>query len=117
MPEFPLPPCGRSNNQVAAQQYKEVVKMLARCDRAVKLAGPVAVEVTIYRPRRFGPPVAYLPELIAAMQGVFFDRSDQLVELRACLAYDRHRPRVEVAVRAAADQTEVLPGAHAQTSY
>jgi len=113
--EFPLPPSGRSKAD-AVKQYKEVVRMLARCDRSVKLAGPVAIECVIYRDKRYGPPVAYLPELIAAMQGVFFDRSDQLVELRACLAYDRHRPRVEVAVRAASaatDQTEVLPGAHA----
>ena len=99
MHEFPLPPSSRSNNQVAAQQYKEVVAMLAKCDRVEKLGGPIAIECVIYRDKRFGPPVAYLPELIAALQGIFFDRSDQLVELSACLAYDRHRPRVEVAVR------------------
>lgn len=98
MHEFPLPPSGRCT-QVAAQQYKEVVKMLAKCDRVEKLAGPIAVEVVIYRPQRYGPPAAYLLELLEAMKGVFFDRSDQLVELSACLTYDRHSPRVEVAVR------------------
>ena len=98
MREFPLPP-GRNSNPVDVQQYREVVRMLAKCDGVVKLGGPVAIECVIYRDKRFGPPVAYLPELLAALQGIFFDRSDQLVELSACLAYDRHRPRVEVAVR------------------
>lgn len=81
------------------KQYREVVQMLAKCDRAEKLAGPIAIEVMIYRPNRYGPPVAYLVELIEAMKGIFYERSDQLVELSACLACDRHRPRVEVAVR------------------
>lgn len=102
MHEFPLPPSGRAHrapDAAAVKQYREVVKMLAKCDRVEKLGGPIAIECVIYRDKRFGPPVAYLPELLAALQGIFFDRSDQLVELSACLAYDRHRPRVEVAVR------------------
>ena len=94
MIELPLPPT--TSHQ--AGQYREVVKMLATCDRTPVQRGPVAVTVRIYRDRRSGSLPAWLPALLAGCQGVFFEHYGQIRELHAYLADDRERPRVEVEI-------------------
>lgn len=94
MIELPFPPTASHQ----AGQYREVVKMLATCDRVTVQRGPVVITVKIYRDRRSGSLPAWLTTLLAGCQGVFFEHYSQIRELHAYLADDRERPRVEVEV-------------------
>jgi len=93
--ELPLPPT--TSHQ--AGQYREVVKMLATCDRTPVQRGPVAITVKIYRDRRVGDLFSRLKILLEACAGVYYEHPSQIRELRAVLADDRQRPRVEVEVQ------------------
>ena len=94
MSELPLPPTDRHQ----AEQYREVVKMLAKCDRVTVQRGPVAVTVRIYRARRSGDIVGRLKAVLDACAGVYYEHHSQIRELHASLISDRHSPRVEIEV-------------------
>lgn len=104
---FPLPPSsnrywrmvkGRMLISAEAKNYKITLGMLARSDRVVQLVGPVMVTVRVYRERKAGDLDNRLKVLFDAMQGVFFANDNQVREIHAYLADDRHNPRVEVTV-------------------
>lgn len=101
--ELPLPPLTWHK---AAGQYREIVKMLAKCDRARVQRGPVVVTVRIYRERKHGDLSTMLTLLLEAIQGVFYERNSQIRELHAILEDDRHRPRVELTVKEVMPQKE-----------
>lgn len=96
MSELPLPPTDRHQ----AGQYREVVKMLAKCDRTVVQRGPITVTVRIYRARRSGDILGRLKAVLDACAGVYYEHHSQIRELHASLISDRHGPRVEVEVNA-----------------
>ena len=105
MIELPLPPT--TSHQ--AGQYREVVKMLATCDRVTVQRGPVAITVKIYRDRHAGDLFSRLKILLEACQGIFYEHHSQIRELSASIIDDRHRPRVEVEVQDCREPIPKLP--------
>lgn len=116
MHRFPLPPSANRYWRYAhgkivvnpeAQNYKEVIKMLARVDQVTALNGPVSLTVAIYRARKSGDLDNFLKILIDALQGIFYRNDSQIREIHATLHEDRHEPRCEVMVtRYQAEATE-----------
>jgi hypothetical protein len=96
--QFPLPPASYRTKSGEAANYRECVKMMARCDRATVLTGPVALTLAVYRARKAGNLWDHLYVLLDALQGVFYRNVAQVVEIHATLYEDRHAPRVELAV-------------------
>ena len=122
MYRFSLPPSanrywriynGRVVVSEAANEYKHLVKMLARCSSppVTILTGPVRVQVAVYRARKSGDLDNFLKILLDALQGVFYVNDSQVVEINASLHDDRHEPRVEVAVQTALWESVCTPDA------
>lgn len=83
-----------------AKKYKgEVARTLAGCGR---IAGPVALSVRFYRPRRIGDLDNLLKVLLDSLKGYAFEDDKQVVEISALRFDDKERPRVEVGIRPAA---------------
>ena len=106
MIELPLPPTASHQ----AGQYREVVKMLAACDRVTVQRGPIMVTVRIYRDRRVGDLFNRLKILLDACQGTFYEHNSQIRELYASIIDDRHHPRIEVEVQDCRGATPEITG-------
>lgn len=105
--EFPLPPSsnrywrhyqGKMVVSPEAKQYREIVKMLAKCDGARQQDGPICVTVHVFRQRKSGDLDNRLKIVLDACQGALYANDSQIQEIHAYLADDKHNPRCEVTV-------------------
>jgi len=80
-----------------SKQYARSVKELAKDKPCVPLKGEVAVEVTLYRPRKTGD-VYRCKLLLDTLQGIAYENDSQVRELSIKQRDDKERPRVEVVV-------------------
>jgi Holliday junction resolvase RusA-like endonuclease len=112
MHRFPLPPSANKYWRLAkgrlivsdeARRYKTTLQMLARCDGAKMLSGPVAVTLRVFRARKSGDLDNKIKCLLDSMEGVFFTNDAQVKELHAYLDDDRFDPRIEVEVTSGRD--------------
>lgn len=97
---------GRVLVSAEARAYKQKVQLLAKKQRGHVLwdaltAGPVAVTISVYRPRKIGDLDNTLKVLLDALKGVAFEDDSQVVELIATRSDDAANPRVVVTVEAA----------------
>lgn len=76
-----------------AATYKNAVQMLVRRD---VITGPVAVNVSVFRPAKRGDLDNYLKVLLDALQGVLYQNDDQITEIHAFRYDDPDNPRVEL---------------------
>lgn len=77
-----------------AQEYKRLVRYSTTGIRPFK--GNVAVNVTVFRPRKAGDLDNYLKVLLDALKGVLYDDDSVVVELHAFRDDDKRDPRVVV---------------------
>ena len=110
--KLPLPPSANKYWRLArgrlivsdeAKRYKQTVGMLARCDGAKLLTGPVALTLRVYRARKSGDLDNFQKILIDGLAGTFYKNDSQIREIHAYLHDDRHSPRVEVEVTSCRD--------------
>ena len=80
------------------RQYKQLAALAAHAHGIRPLAGPVALTVTIYRPRRSGDLDNYLKALLDALHGITFADDAQIVEIHAYRDDDKLHPRVELSL-------------------
>jgi crossover junction endodeoxyribonuclease RusA len=80
------------------RDYKERAALAAAVAGVRPLAGPLAVDLYLYRPRKAGDVDAYAKCLLDAMQGHLWGDDKQIVELHLYRRDDKVNPRVEVRV-------------------
>lgn len=80
------------------EAYHLMVAVLAHAAGLEPLAGPVALTVHVYRPRKAGDLDGRLKALLDALQGTAYGNDAQIVELHAYRHDDKQRPRAEVTV-------------------
>ena len=56
--------------------------------------GPVALNLTVFRPRKSGDLDNYLKIMLDALQGFLYDNDSQIVEIHAYRQDDKDNPRV-----------------------
>ena len=104
---LPLPPSanrywrnfrGRMVVSSEAKAYKLTVAALMHEHNVEALAGPVTVEITVYRERKAGDLDNRIKIVLDAMQGIFYTDDKQITEIHAYLGDDKHDPRCIVAV-------------------
>jgi crossover junction endodeoxyribonuclease RusA len=90
---------GTTHLTAAARRYKQDVAALAH-EAGVRapIAGPVAVELHVYRPRRAGDLDNRIKLLLDSLQGAVLSNDSQVTEIHAYRHDDKARPRVEVTV-------------------
>ncbi len=79
-----------------ARQYKQEIALLL--GRYEPLCGTVAVEFTVFRPRRAGDLDNYQKVMFDALNGLLWNDDKQVVEIHGYLADDKNNPRVELLV-------------------
>jgi Holliday junction resolvase RusA-like endonuclease len=77
-----------------AKEYKEYVHYATLS--AQKIAGLVAIDVDIYRPRKRGDVDNRQKLLFDAMQSTVYDNDDQVCDFHVRRFEDKERPRVEL---------------------
>lgn len=90
---------GRAVKSDEARAYMVTAAALCRAAAVVLAAGPVAVTLHVYRPRKSGDLDNRIKVTLDALRGHAFTDDDQVVELHAYRHDDKARPRVEVEVR------------------
>lgn len=78
--------------------YKQKAAMLALAAGMRPLAGPIAVVVDVYRPRKAGDLDNSLKSLLDSLKGIAFQDDSQIVELQARRHDDKGNPRAEVTI-------------------
>lgn len=105
--ELPYPPSanrywrnfrGRTVKSEEARQYQQLAWLLAKQAMSTPLAGPVAIELCIYRPQRRGDLDNRIKVCLDALQGCAYHNDSQVTELHAYLFDDKTRPRVKITV-------------------
>lgn len=92
---------GRPILSAEARAYKQGTKLRALTQGArIPLAGPVALNLAVYRPRRVGDLDNVLKAILDALKGIAFEDDKQVVQIFATRWDDAARPRVEVNVEA-----------------
>ncbi len=76
-----------------AAHYKNAVRMTLRTP---KIAGRVALNISVYRPRKAGDLDNYLKVLLDSLQGVLYDNDAQITEIHAFRYDDPANPRVHL---------------------
>lgn len=82
----------------AGRQYKTTTALRARMAGMRRLAGPVAVTVRVFRPRRSGDLDNTLKVLLDSLKGVAWNDDSQVVRILASRYDDKENPRVELEV-------------------
>lgn len=80
-----------------ARQYKRAVKLMLG-NRFDMFTGRVAVNVSIFRPRKSGDLDNRLKVMLDALQGVAYENDSQITEIHAFRYDDKENPRVEVLI-------------------
>ena len=83
------------------REYRERVVLYALASGAPfgqPLAGPLAVEITLYRPARRGDIDGYFKATFDSLNGIAWADDSQVVELHAYRKDDKANPRAEVRV-------------------
>lgn len=105
--DLPFPPTGntywrhfrgRVVVSTEARKYRQGIKLRALTAGVKPLAGPVCVNVTVYRPRQIGDLDNSLKVLLDALRGVAFEDDKQVVELHALRLDDKSNPRAVVRI-------------------
>jgi Holliday junction resolvase RusA-like endonuclease len=81
-----------------AREYKRAAGYQALVAGAQPLAGPLAVEITLYRPARRGDIDGYFKAAFDSLNGIAWTDDSQVVELHAYRRDDKTYPRAEVRV-------------------
>jgi crossover junction endodeoxyribonuclease RusA len=89
---------GRTVKSDEARKYQDEAGWCARVAGAEMLAGDVAMELKIYRPRKSGDTSNRIKVLEDAMQGILYENDNQIVEIHAYRFDDSHSPRIELKV-------------------
>jgi crossover junction endodeoxyribonuclease RusA len=89
---------GRTLVSREARAYKETAAWVAYAAGLRPLAGPVAITLRFYRPRRAGDVDNLLKVTLDSLIGVAFADDSQIEEIHAYRYDDPERPRVEVEV-------------------
>jgi crossover junction endodeoxyribonuclease RusA len=85
---------GRVYTSDEARAYKQEVALL--CRHVEKLRGAVAMNISVYRPRKAGDLDNYLKVLLDALNGILYEDDSAIVEI-CCFRYDDAKnPRVVV---------------------
>ena len=92
---------GRPILSAEARQYKQDAGVLALAAGVIPWPGPIAVSITVYRPRKRGDLDGIFKLLIDALNGIAWVDDSQIVELHAFRRDDKHLPRAVVTVAAA----------------
>ena len=98
---LPVPPSanqywqytGRVFTSQRAKAYKEQIAYMMRRN---KIDGPVALNLTVFRPRKSGDLDNYLKIMLDALQGYLYENDSQIVEIHAYRQDDKDNPRVEL---------------------
>lgn len=77
-----------------AQAYKDAVRLTNIVNHP--FAGPVALNLTVFRPRKKGDLDNYLKALLDALKGIIYYDDDQVVEISAYRDDDPKNPRVHL---------------------
>lgn len=72
--------------------YKNEIALMVKRNR---ISGPVALNVTVFRPRKSGDLDNYLKVMLDALQGFLYENDSQIVEIHAYRRDDKNNPRVE----------------------
>ena len=75
-----------------AKAYKQTVQILTR--ELNPFTGPVALSLTVFRPRKAGDLDNTLKALLDSVKGTVYIDDDQVVEIHAFRDDDKHNPRV-----------------------
>lgn len=89
---------GRMVKSNEARNYQTQAGWLATDAGAQLLAGPVALTLRIYRPRRRGDLDNCIKVLVDSLQSIVYTNDSQVSEIHAYLGDDKAWPRVEVEV-------------------
>jgi Holliday junction resolvase RusA-like endonuclease len=100
--ELPYPP---SANRYWRSDRGGRPHLHARAAGLTPLEGPVRLTLIVFRPRRAGDLSNRIKVLEDALNGIAYADDGQVVELHAYLRDDKHRPRVELSLRALPAQT------------
>lgn len=86
------------SDEAIAYKSDCVIEAIAQANWLEPVAGPVAVTVRLYRPRKSGDLDNRLKVLLDALQGIVYVNDSQIVQLHAYRFDDRRNPRVEVSI-------------------
>jgi crossover junction endodeoxyribonuclease RusA len=81
-----------------ALAFRHAVRMIAMVQGVTPVAGPVAVFLDVYRPRRRGDLDNILKATLDALNGIAYRDDDQVEQITAQRYEDKRAPRVEVSV-------------------
>lgn len=81
-----------------AREYKRTAGYHALVAGARPLTGPLAVEITLYRPAKRGDIDGYFKAAFDSLNGIAWEDDAQVVELHAYRKDDKQNPRAEVRV-------------------
>jgi Holliday junction resolvase RusA-like endonuclease len=81
-----------------ARAYFAAVARQLKAEGVQPMAGPLAVQVDVYRPRRAGDLDGRLPAVLDALNGHAWNDDSQVVRLVATRHDDKAAPRVEVSI-------------------
>jgi crossover junction endodeoxyribonuclease RusA len=91
---------GRAVKSTEARAYQAQVKLMNPGGAA--FVTPVAVSIRVYRPAKRGDVDNAIKVLLDSLKGIAFVDDKQVVELHAYRFDDKHNPRAEVEIYAAA---------------
>jgi Holliday junction resolvase RusA-like endonuclease len=79
-----------------AREYRAAVQVMLAARRLKATSSPVALSVTLYRPRKSGDADNALKALLDALNGLLWVDDSQIVEIHLWRRDDKARPRVEL---------------------
>lgn len=86
-------------------EHRDYMKHVGEAIGTVPLwAGPLRVDVRLFRPRRVGDIDGPIKALLDGLNGRVWSDDSQVVELHVWRGDDKHAPRVEVSIHAATTQ-------------
>jgi crossover junction endodeoxyribonuclease RusA len=89
---------GRVLISAKGRAYKRTAALAAMAGGMKRHEGPVAVTMSLYRPKRVGDLDNCMKALLDSLAGVAWDDDSQIVRIVAERFDDKHNPRAEVTV-------------------
>lgn len=101
---------GRPILSAEARAYKANAGLEARVQGVTPLAGPVSVQINVFRPQRRGDLDNTAKVALDALNGIAWEDDEQIVHLELDRFDDKARPRLEVTI----EQQGANDGQHPQ---
>lgn len=101
---YPTTRTGKRVKSRAGREYAHTAGWQAKEQGAVPIAGPVAVTIDAYRPRRVGDIDAPLKVLLDALTGIAYEDDGQIEWLLIRRHDDAKNPRVELTIEPVGEQ-------------